>query len=139
MLPSLQGNDSTKEGRSIRSILSDSQTILWAIISGILFGFLMNKATVFFAPTIRMQMLFQRFAMLKMFLAAVGASMLSVTLLTLCRKTLYERILNSYIENNNRRGSKFIDSFNEDKQCLFDSIALYVRWLSDWIRNGHFW
>lgn len=123
MVPSSQVNDSMKEDRSILSVI---QTILWAIISGVLFGFFMNKATVFFAPTIRMQMLFQRFAMLKMFLAAVGASMLSVTLLTLCRKALYEKILNGYIENNNRRGSKFIDAFDEDEQRLFDIVLHYV-------------
>ncbi|CAF2037428.1 unnamed protein product [Rotaria magnacalcarata] len=49
-------------------------------------------------------MLFQRFAMLKMFLAAVGASMLSAALLVLCRRNLYEKILNGYIEHNSRRG-----------------------------------
>ncbi|CAF4970793.1 unnamed protein product [Rotaria sp. Silwood1] len=64
----------------------------------------MNKGTVFVAPTIRKQMLFQRFAMLKMFLAALGTSMLSVALLTLCSPKLYEKILNGYIEHNSRRG-----------------------------------
>ncbi|CAF4410876.1 unnamed protein product, partial [Rotaria magnacalcarata] len=49
-------------------------------------------------------MLFQRFAMLKMFLAAVGASMMSAALLVLCRRNLYEKILNGYIEHNSRRG-----------------------------------
>ncbi|CAF3431419.1 unnamed protein product [Rotaria socialis] len=88
----------------IKSILTDIRTILYAIIFGILFGFFMNKGTVFVAPTIRKQMLFQRFAMLKMFLAAVGVSMLSVTLLVLCRRNLYEKILNGYIEHNSRRG-----------------------------------
>ncbi|CAF0892971.1 unnamed protein product [Rotaria sordida] len=87
-----------------RDIFSDIRTILYAIIFGILFGFFMNKGTVFVAPTIRKQMLFQRFAMLKMFLAAVGTSMLSVALLTLCCRKLYEKILNGYIEHNSRRG-----------------------------------
>ncbi|CAF4453354.1 unnamed protein product, partial [Rotaria sp. Silwood2] len=41
----------------------DIRTILYSIIFGILFGFFMNKGTVFVAPTIRKQMLFQRFAM----------------------------------------------------------------------------
>ncbi|CAF1285351.1 unnamed protein product [Rotaria sordida] len=87
-----------------RKIFSDIRTILYAIIFGILFGFFMNKGTVFVAPTIRKQMLFQRFAMLKMFLAAVGTSMLSVALLTLCCRKLYEKILNGYIEHNSRLG-----------------------------------
>jgi len=92
--------------RGIKSILIDIRTILYAIIFGILFGFFMNKGTVFVAPTIRMQMLFQRFAMLKMFLAAVGVSMFSVALLVLCCSTLYGKILNGYIEHNSRRDSK---------------------------------
>ncbi|CAF3641883.1 unnamed protein product [Rotaria sp. Silwood1] len=62
-------------------IFSDIRTVLYAIIFGILFGFFMNKGTVFVAPTIRKQMLFQRFAMLKMFLAALGTSMLSTCFL----------------------------------------------------------
>ncbi|CAF0970009.1 unnamed protein product [Rotaria magnacalcarata] len=90
--------------RDIRSILTDICTILYAIIFGTLFGFFMNKGTIFVAPTIRKQMLFQRFAMLKMFLAAVGASMMSAALLVLCRRNLYEKILNGYIEHNSRRG-----------------------------------
>lgn len=139
MLSEQVNDHPVKDERAGRSILRNIQMILCAVISGVLFGFLMNKATVFFAPTIRMQMLFQRFAMLKMFLAAVGASMLSVTLLTLCRKALYERIVNNYIENNNHRGSEFIDYFNEDEGLLFHSIAVCVRWEFDWIRNGHFW
>ena len=51
-------------------------------------------------------MLFQRFAMLKMFLAAVGMSMLSVALLVLCCGALYAKVLASYVEHNSRRGSK---------------------------------
>ncbi|CAF2535771.1 unnamed protein product [Rotaria sp. Silwood2] len=94
----------TKGGRyGIKSVLADIRTILYAISFGILFGFFMNKGTVFVAPTIRKQMLLQRFAMLKMFLAAVGVSMLSVILLVLCCNKLYEKILNGYIEHNSRR------------------------------------
>ncbi|UJR14384.1 hypothetical protein I4U23_001381 [Adineta vaga] len=85
------------------SILMNIFTILCSIIFGLVFGFLINKGTVFVAPTIRKQMLFQRFAMLKMFLAAVGMSMLSVALLELFRKVLYGKIINGYIEHNSRR------------------------------------
>ncbi|CAF1248928.1 unnamed protein product [Rotaria sordida] len=95
----------TKGSRhDIKSILADIRTILYGISFGILFGFFMNKGTVFIAPTIRKQMLFQRFAMLKMFLAAVGVSMLSVALLSLCCSKLYDKVLNGYIEHNSRRG-----------------------------------
>ncbi|CAF1980282.1 unnamed protein product [Rotaria magnacalcarata] len=96
--------NSTKLSNDKTTNFSDTSTILYAIIFGILFGFFMNKGTVFVAPTIRKQMLFQRFAMLKMFLAAVGMSMLSVALLSLCYNKLYTKILNGYIEHNRRRG-----------------------------------
>lgn len=60
-------------------------------------------------------MLFQRFAMLKMFLAAVGMSMLSVAGLTLCCSNLYGKILTGYIEHNSRRGSKVFVIY---RRCL---------------------
>lgn len=98
------------------NIFTDIRVVLYAIVFGLLFGFLINKGTVFVAPTIRKQMLFQRFAMLKMFLAAVGMSMLSVAFLSLCCSKLYEKILAGYIEHNSRRGSKFFSSLL--KICL---------------------
>ncbi|CAF4458552.1 unnamed protein product, partial [Adineta steineri] len=67
-----------------------------------MFGFLMNKANVYLAPTIREQMLFKRFAMIKMFLAAVGMSMLSVVLLILINESIYRKVLNGFIQRNNR-------------------------------------
>jgi len=91
---------------SLKSILVDIRTILYAITFGILFGFFINKGMVFIAPTIRKQMIFERFAMLKMFLAAVGTSMLSVAMLEIIANKLYNKILNGYIEHNNRRNSK---------------------------------
>ncbi|CAF0840028.1 unnamed protein product [Adineta steineri] len=87
-----------------KSTFMNILSAMYAIIFGILFGFLMNKGTVFVSPTIRKQMLFERFAMLKMFLAAVGVSMLSVALLVLFCGALYGKVLNSYIEHNSRRG-----------------------------------
>ena len=96
----VQGRSKNKKiGLIIRSIVS-------VIVLGLLFGFLMNKATVFITPTIRKQMLFQRFVMLKMFLAAVGVSMLSVAVLELVRKNLYTKVLVDDIEDNCRRGGK---------------------------------
>ncbi|CAF3067904.1 unnamed protein product [Rotaria sp. Silwood2] len=100
--PVVPKNDKGAHGNGISFL--DIRTILYSIIFGILFGFFMNKGTVFVAPTIRKQMLFQRFAMLKMFLAAVGTSMLSVALLTFTSHKLYEKIVNGYIEHNSRRG-----------------------------------
>ncbi|CAF1175718.1 unnamed protein product [Adineta ricciae] len=95
---SVQGRSKNKKiGLIVRSIVS-------VIILGLLFGFLMNKATVFITPTIRKQMLFQRFVMLKMFLAAVGVSMLSAAVLELVRKNLYTKVLVDDIEDNCRRG-----------------------------------
>ena len=94
------------DNHGVKSILKDAQKILCATIFGIFFGFFMNKGTVLVAPTIRKQMIFQRFAMLKMFLATAGASILSVALLGLLAGKLYEKILNGYIEGNSRRGGK---------------------------------
>ena len=96
-------HDSDESGKTF----ADIRVVFYAVIFGLLFGFLINKGTVFVAPTIRKQMLFQRFAMLKMFLAAVGMSMLSVAALVLCCSNLYGKILAGYIEHNSRRGSKF--------------------------------
>ena len=91
---------------TVKSTLINIRSVLYAVIFGLAFGFFINKGTVFVAPTIRKQMLFQRFAMLKMFLAAVGVSMLSVALLVLCCGALYAKILASYIEHNSRRDSE---------------------------------
>lgn len=117
-----------QDSHGIKSVLHDIRTVLCAIICGILFGFFLNKGTVFVAPTIRMQMLFQRFAMLKMFLAAVGASMLCVAVLVLCCNTLYGKILNCYIEHNSRRNGKLFLFIAYQLKLFICSSALYVRW-----------
>jgi hypothetical protein len=93
----------TNAGES--STAGNIRLIVFAIILGLLFGFLMNKANVFVAPTIRLQMLFKRFAMVKMFLAAVGTSMLSVSVLVLCCESSYQKELNRYIQQNIHRDS----------------------------------
>lgn len=85
-------------------------------------------------------MVFQRFAMLKMFMAAVGTSMLSVAFLTLLCNKLYTKILNGYIEHNSRRGRK-INIFLADqrKKQPFFSITFYTWRHSNWIRYGYMW
>ena len=117
-----------KPGRDMSTGFANIRTIFYALSFGVLFGFFMNKGTVFVTPTIRKQMLFQRFAMLKMFLAAVGVSMLSVALLFLCSSNLYTKIFNGYVEHNSRRGSKcflraVMDACNS--YFLFDIVVLH--------------
>jgi uncharacterized membrane protein YedE/YeeE len=73
-----------------------------SIVLGITFGFLMNKSHVYLAPIIRDQMLFKRLIMFKMFLAAVGMSMLSVVLILLINESIYRKVLNGFIQRNNR-------------------------------------
>ncbi|UJR24636.1 hypothetical protein I4U23_006010 [Adineta vaga] len=82
--------------------ISDSIRLLASILLGMSFGFLMNKANVYLAPTIRDQMLFKRFSMIKMFLAAVGMSMLSVVVLILINNSIYQKVLHGFIQRNNR-------------------------------------
>jgi len=96
-------NESKRNSSNVKKILADIRTVILATGSGVLFGFFINKGMVFIAPTIRQQMLFNRFAMLKMFMAAVGTSMLSVSLLEICAKALYAKILNGYIDFSSRR------------------------------------
>ena len=100
------GPDTKRQKSTIASLCTDVRTLLYAITFGILFGFLMNKGTVFVAPTIRQQMIFQRFAMLKMFLSAVGVSMLSIAVLELCFRPAYRKVFHSYLEHNSSRDSE---------------------------------
>ncbi|CAF4999992.1 unnamed protein product, partial [Rotaria sp. Silwood1] len=62
----------------------------------------MNKANVYLAPIIRDQMLFKRFTMIKMFLGAVGASMLSSCIVILVSEPTYQTTCNAFIHRNNR-------------------------------------
>jgi hypothetical protein len=77
-----------------------------SIVLGITFGFLMNKANVYLAPIIRDQMLFTRLAMIKMFLAAVGMSMLSVFFIIIINESVYRKVLNGFIQHKNRIDGK---------------------------------
>ena len=49
-------------------------------VLGFVFGYAMEKAKVYEPKAIRQQMIFKRFIMLKMFLAAFGASTFSILL-----------------------------------------------------------
>lgn len=80
--------------------------LLSAIILGIAFGFFMNKANIYLAPIIRDQMLFKRLAMLKMFLGAVGMSMLSAFAVLLVNESIYRNTCNAFIHRNNRINGK---------------------------------
>jgi hypothetical protein len=66
----------------------------------------MNKSNVYLAPIIRDQMLFKRLTMFKMFLGAVGMSMLSVFLILLINESIYRKVLNGFIQRNNRINGK---------------------------------
>jgi hypothetical protein len=76
--------------------------LICSLTLGCIFGFLMNKAHMSLAPTIRGQMLFQRFGMIEMFLAALGTSMLSVSLILTVNPSLYQRVLHGFIQRNNQ-------------------------------------
>ena len=60
---------------------------------GFLFGYAMEKAKVYEPKAIRQQMVFRRFIMLKMFLAAFASSMCSILLVALIFKKRYESYL----------------------------------------------
>lgn len=86
--------------------ISSSVQILSSIVLGFAFGFFMNKSNVHLAPMIREQMLFKRLTMIKMFLGAVGTSMLSVFLIILLNQSVYTKTCNAFIHRNNRIGGK---------------------------------
>jgi hypothetical protein len=75
-------NDSGK----FKQILEWSLKYLISLFLGILFGFAMEKAKVYEPKAIRQQMIFKRFIMLKMFLAAFATSTLSILLVALIFK-----------------------------------------------------
>ena len=103
---------------------------------GVMFGYLMNRSEVHLSLIIRDQMLFRRLTMMKMFLAAVGTSMLSVTIISFFNRSLYDRVFQNFVQRNNRiNGEKqrFLPSTTEDS-ILF-SCAIVSRRLSDWHWN----
>ncbi|CAF2410020.1 unnamed protein product [Rotaria sp. Silwood2] len=98
---SIQNSDKSKDAKSSNGITIPIQIVL-SIALGIIFGFLMNKANIYLAPMIREQMLFTRLAMIKMFLAAVGMSMLSVVCIILINESTYRNVFNGFIKRNER-------------------------------------
>ncbi|CAM4806234.1 unnamed protein product [Rotaria magnacalcarata] len=101
-----ESNSTEKSNKTKNAKSSNGLTDLVQIVSvsglGIAFGVLMNKANVYLAPVIRDQMLFQRFTMIKMFLGAVGASMLSSCIVIIVSESTYRTVCNSFIHRNNR-------------------------------------
>ena len=63
---------------------------LISLCLGFLFGYAMEKAKVYEPKAIRQQMIFRRFIMLKMFLAAFGSSMCAILLVAVLFKKRYE-------------------------------------------------
>ena len=80
--------------------------ITLSIVLGLAFGVLMNKANVYIAPIIRDQMLFKRLTMIKMFLAAVGMSMLSVVFIILINESIYQNAFKAFIQRNSHINGK---------------------------------
>jgi hypothetical protein len=76
------------------------------MLLGLTFGFLMNKSGVYVSPIIRDQMLFKRLTMLKMFFGCIGMSMLSVFLIVFINESIYLKVLNGFIQRNNRINGK---------------------------------
>lgn len=69
------------------------QIVIWilkylvSLLLGLLFGYAMEKAKVYEPKAIRQQMIFRRFVMLKMFLAAFATSSFAILLTALiCKK-----------------------------------------------------
>ncbi len=75
-------NDSGK----LKHIIEWSLKYLISLFLGTLFGFAMEKAKVYEPKAIRQQMIFKRFIMLKMFLAAFATSTFSILLVALLFK-----------------------------------------------------
>jgi hypothetical protein len=91
-----------------------------SIVLGITFGFLMNKSNVYLAPIIRDQMLFKRLTMIKMFFAAVGMSMLSVFFIILINESTYRKVLNAFIQRNNRINGKSFNIYHYFRELLLN-------------------
>jgi len=75
-------NDSGK----LKHIIEWSLKYLISLFLGTLFGFAMEKAKVYEPKAIRQHMIFKRFIMLKMFLAAFATSTFSILLVALLFK-----------------------------------------------------
>ncbi|ESO93124.1 hypothetical protein LOTGIDRAFT_162150 [Lottia gigantea] len=69
------------------SILSIVAKLVVALLCGVVFGFAAEKSRVFEPMSIREQMVFEKWIMLKMFLAAVATGQVCLNLLSVCSRT----------------------------------------------------
>ena len=74
---------------SPNSLASTLKATATAIITGIIFGFAFDKSRVFELNSIRGQMVFMRFVMLKMFLAAAGTNALVIIVYSKLKPDLF--------------------------------------------------
>lgn len=84
----------------------DTLQIGSSIILGLTFGYLMNKSNVCLGNIIRDQMLFKRLIMLKMFIAALGMSMLTTAILIQIRPATYSKVFQNFVDKTNRINGK---------------------------------
>lgn len=95
----LNNNEKTlvdvKESSKCQLIYSFFQ-ILIAVTLGFVFGWAMEKSKVYEPTTIKKQMIFQKFIMLKMFFAALATSTISIILLSITFKQRYHQVFESY-------------------------------------------
>lgn len=92
----------------------NSLEIVVSVVLGMVFGVLMNRSNIHLPSTIRDQMLFKRLTMVKMFLSAVGMSMLSVVCLMIINRNIYEKVFNGFVQKVNRiDGKRFFRRLNE--------------------------
>ena len=75
-----------KMSENSKSILAWCIKYFVSLFLGLLFGFAMEKAKVYEPIAIRQQMIFKRFIMLKMFLAAFATSTLSIFIVAIIFK-----------------------------------------------------
>ena len=67
-----------------------------SVVLGFAFGFILEKSKVYEPKSIRQQMIFQKFIMMKMFFTALATSMLSIFILTVTFKDRYFKVMESY-------------------------------------------
>ena len=84
-----------KQERNMQTFQICKQILIWSLkylvslLIGFLFGYAMEKAKVYEPIAIRQQMIFRRFIMLKMFLAALATSTFSIFLVAIIFKKRY--------------------------------------------------